>query len=257
MERFIKNLARGAGAILRDGFRKKMQVSTKSSKYDWVTEYDIKTEDFIIEKIRKKFPAHGIIGEENGYKFKQKQKNFWIIDPLDGTHAFVKGTPQFCTTFSFVSKNTLKYGAVYDPISNELFYACRGRGASVNGKKINVSATEDLFHANMATYVSSRLVDRNAAKLRTFLYNRIIIQHNMWTDRTSSVALAGAYTAAGRFDIILSKGLSPWDNSASGLILLEAGAKVTDLRGRPYRWDMDEILAANPVLHKKILKLLK
>ncbi len=251
MERFIKNLARGAGAILREGFRKKMQISTKSSKYDWVTEYDFKTQNFIVEKIQKKFPHHGLMGEENGLSV--KAKNFWIIDPLDGTHAFVKGTPQFSTTFSFVRNNILEYGIVYDPIGDELFFAQRNHGATLNGQEISVSKVDELLFSNLAAYISLRLHDQGGEKLRKQIYEKIVFKHHMWTDRTSSVALALAYTAAGRFDVVLSKGLNPWDISAGGLIMKEAGAKVTDFKGRPYKWNSEEIVAANPVLHKKVI----
>lgn len=256
MEQFIKNLAKGAGAILRDGFRKKMQVSVKSSKYDWVTEYDVKTENFIIEKLRKKFPNHGIIGEENGDQTRKK-KNFWIIDPLDGTHAFVKGMPQFATTFSFVSNNVLRYGVVYDPIGDELFFARKGKGATLNSRKISVSNLDDLYYSNLGSYVASSLFNKGGEKLRKYIYEKIVFKHHMWTDRTSSVALALGYQAAGRFDTILSKGLNPWDISAGGLIVREAGGKVTDFRGRTYRWNMDEMISANPALHKPVLKILK
>src|SRR3989344_1897195 len=230
MKAFIINLARGAGAILREGFYKKKNVQKKPSPdgfQDMVTEYDFAAEKFIIDEIRRKFPSHGILGEESGHL--KKGKNFWIIDPLDGTHAFVKGVPQFSTTFSFVSDGRLKHGVVYDPIHDELFYAEAGKGAILNNRKIRVSKKDKLQYGNFACYVASLLEKREGNHYRRLIYERVIF----------------------------AKGLNPWDISGGALIMKEAGAKITDLQGKPYKWSSDELLAGNPVLHRQVLKAIK
>lgn len=258
MEQFIKNLARGAGAILREGFGKKLKVQTKPAAddfLDFVTKYDLAVEQFIIDKVRKKFPTHGIIGEESGHS--KKGKNFWIIDPLDGTHAFIKGSPQFSTTFSFVSNNVIRYGVVYDPIHDELFYAQEGKGAKLNNQSIHVAEKEKLQYGNFSCYVASRMGKKEGNYYRRLVYNKVIFEHQMWNDTPSSVALGLAYIACGRSDTVFSKGLNPWDISAGALLVKEAGGKITDLKGRSYTWKSDELLGANPVLHKKVMEALK
>ena len=258
MKAFIINLARGAGAILREGFYKKKNVQKKPSPdgfQDMVTEYDFAAEKFIIDEIRRKFPSHGILGEESGHL--KKGKNFWIIDPLDGTHAFVKGVPQFSTTFSFVSDGRLKHGVVYDPIHDELFYAEAGKGAILNNRKIRVSKKDKLQYGNFACYVASLLEKREGNHYRRLIYERVIFEEQMWNYTASSVALGAAYVACGRNDVIFAKGLNPWDISGGALIMKEAGAKITDLQGKPYKWSSDELLAGNPVLHRQVLKAIK
>src|SRR3990167_4034173 len=151
MEQFIKNLTRGAGAILRDGFRRKFKVKIKSAFYDLVTEYDLLSDKYITERIAKKYPTHGILSEESGHN--GKRKNLWVIDPMDGTHAFAHGVPQFAVSIAFVSNDILKYAALYDPMQDELFYAAKGKGAFVNGKRTSVNIAEKLNFATVATYI--------------------------------------------------------------------------------------------------------
>src|SRR3989338_3076332 len=119
MQSFIKNLAKGAGDILRDGFRKEIEINHKKGHWDVVTQYDLASDKYIQDRIKKKFPSHGILSEE-GVDIKNK-KNLWIIDPLDGTRNFSRGIPIFCTTFSFIKNGVLEYGVTYDPIHDELF----------------------------------------------------------------------------------------------------------------------------------------
>lgn len=254
METFIKNLAKGAGAILREGFRKETKT-TQKSEYFWdiVTEYDLAAEKFIIEKIQKKRPHDGILTEENTNLSESKKKHFWVVDPLDGTHAFVKGLAQFSVSIAFISNKELKFGAVYDPVAQELFFAEKGRGAKLDGKKIKVSPREDLIFSMTALIMGSAKTSKRERKA----FYDVVLEHGFWLSRMESTALSGGYTAAGRYDIFASKNLAPWDYAAAGLILQEAGAKVTDFEGKPYRWNSSSIVAANPVLHKKLLRELK
>src|SRR3989338_7275566 len=150
MERFIKNLAKGAGAIVREGFRTKLKISIKDTPWDLLTEYDLASEKYIIDRIAKKFPNHGILGEESGQI--RSGKHLWIIDPIDGTTAFTRGIAQFAVVISFVKNNNIEMSVVYDPIADELFFAKRGKGAFLNGKKITVSGKSDLDHAWIAPH---------------------------------------------------------------------------------------------------------
>lgn len=240
---------------MREGFGKKSCIAhqTKLGSWDVVTKYDLDAERFIIEKIKKKFSNHGILAEETGQI--GSKSNFWIIDPLDGTHAFLKGIPQFCTTFSFVRNGKLEAGVVYDPMADELFFARESRGATLNGTKIAVNKKRDILYAGMAPYFTTSFAStRDGRQWRKLIYNRLLLKNVMWMEMVSSDALASAYLACGRYDIVLSMGFKPWDLSAGCLIAKEAGAKVTDVYGRSYRWHMTEVIAANPVLHKKVLE---
>lgn len=252
MEKFIKNLAKGAGAILREGFRKKLRLKFKQDFWDVVTQYDLASEDFLVGKIKARYPNHGIISEEGGGGAMTKKKEFWLIDPLDGTRAFSRGLSHFCVSIAFVSRGELKYGAVYAPMDDELFFGQRHKGAFLNNKSISVTKTDSLKYATIALIMGTA---RTSYKENIFVYDAVL-KNKLWPSNVESAALSAVYPAAGRYDIYISKGLYPWDYSAAALILREAGAKVTDFEGRSYQWDSESIMAANPVLHKKIMATL-
>ena len=247
METFIKNLARGAGKILREGFRKKLETKEKKGFWDLVTKYDLAVDGFVVERIRRKFPSHGILTEESGHL--KKSKRFWILDPLDGTSSFSLGIPSFCTAISYVENGVIKLAAIYEPITDELFYGKHKSGAFLNGQKIDVSNKGDIFRARV---IIDLWLQADAHKYFAKLLKAGIVP----PFQAGSAALQCAYMAAGRYDALLQKGAYPWDYSAGALIMKEGGAKVTDFKGRPYRWDSKEILAANPKLHKVILDAL-
>jgi len=256
VEAFIKNLAKGAGAILRDGFRTKLKISRKAAFYDLVTQFDLAADEYIVGKIKKKFPAHSIISEESNSK--QKLKKFtWVVDPLDGTHAFVKGIPQFSTSIALVHNGQIINAGIYDPIHDEFFYAQKKHGAKLNGRKISPALPSTLQHCNISPYVMSSLWKRGGEKIRKFFYDKLIGRYGMWTDRTSSIALSGAYLACGRTDIFLAKGFNLWDVAGAVLIMSESGARVTTFRGERYSLASDEIVGAHPKVYNQIIGILK
>ncbi|MBI4049837.1 MAG: inositol monophosphatase [Candidatus Doudnabacteria bacterium] len=250
MEKFIKNLARDAGRILRDGFRSKLKINYKSGNiFDIVTQYDLKSKEFIIGKILQKYPRHGIMAEESGYN--NKRDNIWIIDPLDGTRAFSRGIPQFSVSIAFVSRNKIQLGVIYDPIHDELFFGQSGRGSRLNARRMLVNPTQQLTHAlTFLQFVSNKI-----PKLHKRVF-RFMAERDVTISQFGSTALAGANVACGRFDAVVSNRQSPWDIAAAGLILREAGAKVTDFDNQPYSWQKRQMLAANSTLHKQIIKIL-
>lgn len=252
MESFIKNLAKGAGAILREGFRKKMEVSYKKGIYDVVTQYDLASEQYITERIKNKYPSHRILSEESGDY--QKSNFVWLIDPIDGTHSFVRGIPQFSVSIAFAKGSKLIYGAIYDPVHDEIFFAARKHGATLNNRRINVCTKEDIKYS-----VAGPLLCTGGSSIiqRKKIYNNLIFPNHIWPDRIGSMALTAAYTACGRYDFFLAKGCSPWDYAAGCLILAESGAKVSDFKGRPYHWSFTEVAAANRKIHKSLISLLK
>jgi|SRR3989338_332272 len=251
MQSFIKNLAKGAGDILRDGFRKEIEINHKTGHWDVVTQYDLASDKYIQDRIKRKFPKHSILSEETGRE--GKSDNLWIIDPLDGTRNFSRGVPFFCVSISFVKKNQLLYGAIYDPIHDELFLAERGRGATLNGKSIRVSPTIFLDSAMAAVLWHSNVVSEKLIKDLQSLARR----HKFWNTTVCSAALSMVYVACGKLDLFVSKGAYPWDYSAAALIVQEAGGKISNFQSSPYKWNFDEVVAANSTLHKLIIEELK
>src|SRR3990170_5987011 len=128
--------ARKAGGILKDNLGRRNTVEFKGA-IALVTEVDRLSEDFIKDEIEKAFPGHGILAEESPEKIRESPYK-WIIDPLDGTTNFSHGFPFFCVSIGFEEAGEVTFGAVYDPMLDELFTAEKGIGASLNGKKITV-----------------------------------------------------------------------------------------------------------------------
>ena len=253
MEKFIQNLARGAGDILKEGFRKNVKTSQKSASWDVVTEYDKRSEKFIIDHIQKKFPRHGILGEESGQIGGKKE--LWIIDPLDGTLTFSKGLSGFCVLIAHLINGKLKYGVIYDPIQNDLFCATKGKGAFLNNKKIQVGGKSDLLHALGGGWLGFR----DSTKIeRESVYNVLLKNNMMWA---YSTGVGQGHVASGTFDFYADVEGMPWDYAPGILIAEEAGCKISEINGKPFHLPLiaasKSILIANPKLHKLLVKELK
>lgn len=252
MDRFIKNLAKGAGAILRDGYNPLgTRTTVKTAKWDVVTKYDKLSEKYLVNKIRTKYPNHGILSEESGSI--KKANRFWILDPLDGTRDFARGIPSFAVTIGFIENNECIYGGIYVVMNDEFFFASKGHGAKLNNTRIRVNQNKEIeFAVGTTDVVPSYLSQDARKKLNGFIFANQIFDY---TRLGGPVCLA--YVAAGRLDFAISCGAYPWDLAAGSLIAVESGAKISDLEGGEYRWNKREIIAANPVLYSKIIKNLE
>ena len=139
----IETLARNAGAILREGYDKEHDIKYKG-EIDLVTEIDHASEKYLLGEIHSRFPGGHIFAEESG-ETQGKNEDIWYIDPLDGTVNYAHHVPIFCVSIGFASHGTLELGAVYDPLLNEMFTAERGRGAFLNGRKLQVQKVVTLL----------------------------------------------------------------------------------------------------------------
>ncbi|MDP1852927.1 MAG: inositol monophosphatase family protein [Candidatus Omnitrophota bacterium] len=246
--------AKEAGKIHKKYFNTKFKVKTKSSSFDLVTAADIEAEKTAVSVIKKYFPDHNFLAEENKYK-KTASEYMWVIDPLDGTNNFYSGLPIFCSSIAILKNNEPIVGAIYDVTRDELFYAEKGKGAYLNGKKIHVSRISDLKQSLFITgfyYDRGKEMDENLKKIRQFLIRRII-----GIRRLGSAALDLCYVAAGRACGFWEFKLSPWDFAAGILIVNEAGGKVTDRYGKKVKMEKSFIAASNGKIHNKMLKILK
>lgn len=247
----ITDLARQAGAILADGYGKSFTV-TRKGRVDLVTEYDKKSEDFLIAQINAKFPGHTVLAEESGLsggKVGATHEHLWIIDPLDGTTNFAHGVPVFAVSIGYAHRGQVVLGAVFNPISNEMFLAEKGGGATLNGKPLQVTQTAEIVDSLLATGFSydSRMIEVNLVH-----FNRMQKQAQ-GIRRMGAAALDLCFTAAGRFDAYWEADVKPWDLAAGGLIAAEAGAKITRMEGGDDYLAMPcSVLAANPALYAKL-----
>ncbi len=243
--------ARAAGDTIRrasDGIDK-VKTNVKG-RNDFVTDIDRRAEAKIIETIEKTHPNHSFFAEESGLSGIESSDVQWIIDPLDGTTNFVRGIPHFSVSIAAQVKGRIEVGVVYDPIREELFTACRGSGAQLNGKRIRVSQAISLEQ----TLIGTGFPYRSMNKFEEYqsIFNKL---YPLCGDmrRAGSAALDLAYLAAGRFDAFFEYGLQWWDIAAGALIVTEAGGIMGDIKGNPNYKNADSLLAANPKLMKTIL----
>ncbi|HUV70760.1 MAG TPA: inositol monophosphatase family protein [Terracidiphilus sp.] len=251
-------IAREAGERLREFFAQGVETEYKGDA-DLVTVADRTVEKLILERLGAEFPEHGIYGEE-GTRERMDGEFRWYVDPLDGTTNFAHGFPQFCVSMGLEQRapglkadedGTLVAGVIYDPMRNELFTAERGRGARLNGKALRVSKIPKLAQSLISTGFPSR--KRHQSPNVHFYHEFTLRSHGV--RRAGSAALDLAYVAAGRLEAFWEFNLNPWDTAAGILLVEEAGGRVTDFAGGPYRLDSREILASNGLIQGELVAL--
>ena len=249
--RFAADLARTAGAVVRQGFGQTMQIDRKGA-IDLVTEYDTRSERLLLDSIRRAYPQDSILAEESGEHAGGATR--WLVDPLDGTSNFAHGVPIFCISIACARNGQILVGVVYDPLRDELFQAGQGLGAWLNGRRLQVSGTRSLDDCLAATsfpYDMRTNPDNNLAQFAA------VSLHTHDVRRTGSAALNIAYVAAGRFDAFWGMRLSSWDLAAGLLLVQEAGGRVSRLDGGPeVLRQPTSLLASNGRLHDDLLQLL-
>src|SRR5574340_747892 len=215
----LEKMAREAGEILRAGYEREHQVRYKGI-IDLVTEVDHQSEDYLLGQIREHFPGSHIVTEESG-EIEGNRQALWYIDPLDGTVNYAHHIPIFCVALAYAIDGVVSLGVVYDPMRDELFSAERGRGASLNGRKIQPSHAADLQHSLLVTGFPYNAWDTPQDNFDNFVR---LGKMSQGVRRLGSAALDACYVGAGRFDGFWELSLKPWDVAASGLVASEAGA---------------------------------
>jgi myo-inositol-1(or 4)-monophosphatase len=243
----MQELAREAGSLLMSYFGK-VSVEYKGDA-DLVTQADRASEILIVERIRKQWPEHDLIGEEGSRR--ETGSDFrWYIDPLDGTTNFAHGYPVFCVSLALEYQGRRIAGVVYDPARDEMFAAEKGRGSFLNGRPIHVSNVARLKESLVATGFPSHKRHKNP---NIHFYHQITLRSH-GVRRAGSAALDLCYLAAGRYDAYWEFNLNSWDTAAGVLLVEEAGGKVTNFTGGPFNIDSREVLGSNTLLHDELLK---
>lgn len=235
--------ARAAGnVILRRMARLDAIPVAEKDRFDFASEVDRQAEAEIIRELSRAYPGHAILGEETGAR--GKCDTVWVIDPLDGTHNYLRGFPHFCVSIAQMVRGQPEVAVVFDPLRNELFTASAGAGAFLNDRRIRVADRRSLEGALVTTglpYRQRRHLDAQLAMLRELLGR----QQAEDVRRTGSAALDLAYVAAGRTDAFFEIGLKPWDMAAGQLLVREAGGHCTDFNGGQRFMDNGNIIAGN------------
>ena len=242
-----------AGSILKELYNQPHTITMKGS-INLVTEADVAAETAIIASLQEDAPRIGFMAEESaGEHLRQPQGQVWIIDPLDGTTNFAHGFPIFAVSIALMENGRSTIGVIYCPLQDELFCSWKNGGSWLNGKRIQVTATDFLVQALVATgfpYDIHERLDDVLEQLRAFLPKVRDIR------RGGAAAVDLAYVACGRLDGFWEMDLKPWDTAAGWLLVEEAGGKVTDFTGNQYSPFSPQILASNKTLHSLLCKQL-
>ena len=244
----MSEIAREAGALLMEFFHRRVKIEYKGEA-DLVTEADRSSEKLILERIRSQWPDHEVIGEE-GARIETGGDYRWYVDPLDGTTNFAHGFPVFCVSLGLTFRGKRKAAVLYDPTRDELFFAELGKGAFLNGQRIEVSKTDKLTQSLVATGFPSYKRHKSP---NIFFYHQLTLRTH-GVRRAGSAALDLANVACGRFDGFWEFNLNAWDTTAGILIVEEAGGKVSGFEGEPLAITDRNVLASNGLIHAAMVR---
>ena len=251
LNEFIE-IIKKAGEIFKQGFNKNLEIKSKGVK-DLVTEYDVEVEEFLINKF-KKFSEYSIIAEET---MQEEFNNSIIIDPIDGTTNFAHHIPHCAISVGIYENRLPKYGIVYNPILNELFYAKKEEGAYKNGKKIKVSNQSNFQRSLIATGFPYSGAENKDDLNWVITRLKEVLPRCQDVRRLGSAALDLCYIAEGKYEGFYEINLKPWDVSAGILIVEEAGGMISNEYGSEYNLFKDRcIVASNGTVHKKLVEII-
>lgn len=248
----VVELAHAGGREVMRYFRGDAGVRSKEAG-NLVSKADLAAEEAILSRIRSWFPDEAIMSEESLAET-QRAERLWIVDPLDGTNNFAHGLPYFAVSVAYWEGGQPMFGAVLNPVSDELFSASSGEGSFCNGRRLKVSAERSLDQCLVATgfyYDRGEPMRQTLAHIEQLFYAGI---HGI--RRFGAAALDLCTVASGSYGAFFEHHLSPWDFAAGRLIVEEAGGRVSDYVGNPLGVEASTVLATNGLLHEKMMRTL-
>jgi len=250
----IKAALKAARTLKRDfGELEHLQVSLKGPA-NFVTAADRRSEEILREELDRARPNYGFLGEEGGKREGSDKTHTWIVDPLDGTMNFLHGIPHFAISLALEREGAIVAGIVYNPATDELFSAERGKGAFLNERRLRVSARKRLADA----VVACGLPHPSRGDATVERRDTAAVQDRVaGLRRFGAAALDLAWVAAGRLDGYWERGLSPWDAAAGVALVREAGGFATDLAGGEAPFVTGDIVAGNETIHRELMQTLK
>ncbi len=248
-----KNAAIEGGKVLLKYFNKiHVEESIEKSRNDFVSEADLKSEE-VIKNVLLSFDASiGFLGEEGGGN--TDMEFYWVVDPLDGTKNFLHGFPFFSISIALMQKSKPMAGLIYEPIRGDIFHAILGKGAYLNGKKIQMVPIKERRLSLIATGFPFKKKDKLDSYLKVF---KEVFSRFSGIRRAGSAALDLAYTAKGTFSGFFEYGLSLWDIAAGTLIVQEAGGSIKDFEGKENYFSTGNIIAGEKEVVESLLEIIK
>ena len=244
--------ANAAGEIIRASWQQPRSIDYKGA-IDLVTTADREAERKIVEVLRRDFPDHAILAEEETVIESKAKEYRWIVDPLDGTTNFAHSYPHVGISIALERDHEVILGLVYDPLRPECFRAVKGQGATLNGAPIRTSVVGELDKALLATGFP---YDRRENADYYLSFFKAFLTRCQGVRRAGAAALDLCYVASGRIDGFWELKLKPWDIAAGSLIVAEAGGALSDFSGAPFSICGTETLASNGAIHAEMVEVL-
>lgn len=242
----LEEIVRAAGAMMRAAFNDPDQPAySLKGRQDYLTVTDGAVERFVRAEIARRFPGDGLLGEEDGGV--TDTPRLWIVDPIDGTANFARQIPHFCISLGLMVDGVLEAGAIYQPMTDELFIAERGKGAFLNGQRMQVSTLAELPASTLEIGWSARLPASTYIGLVTRAMDA-----GCSVRRAGSGSLGLAYVAAGRCEAYAEAHINAWDVAAGLLLVTEAGGRVNDFWANGGIAKGNAVLATNGALAQDI-----
>lgn len=251
IDRYAKSLIKEAGHKIRISFFKQIDIDSKASANDLVTNIDKEIEQFFVSRIKSDLPDHKIFGEEGfGDDIQTLDGVIWILDPIDGTMNFVHQKRNFAISLGIYVDGVGMLGYIYDVMRDDLYSATKGEGAYLNDERLpqlEITPLEQAIIGISASWVAPNRYVENEKIIE-------LIQHCRGTRSYGSAAIELAYVATGRIDAYISMRLAPWDIAGGMVIAQEVGAVATNLAGQePHLLGQEPFIVARPGLHQDIL----
>jgi myo-inositol-1(or 4)-monophosphatase len=249
----INAARKAARGLARDFGELDLLQPSKKGLADFVSAADLRSEEILFEELSKGRPKYGFVMEERGEVEGADNSNRWVVDPLDGTTNFLHGLPQFAISICLERDRQPHAGVIFNPATNELFWAEKGEGAWLNDRRIRVSGRSSLDECLFATGLPFKgKPGRDLALKET---DRVLAE-TAGVRRYGSAALDLAFVAAGRFDAYWERGLNTWDVGAGVVLVREAGGTVSEIEGGDRPMHSGSILATNAAIYEKARKLI-
>ncbi len=248
--------AQAGAEVVMDHFRRgvSMRQKTDGATYDLVSDADVQSEQAVAQAILSAFPDHAILGEEE-HMGSAQAPDLWIVDPLDGTNNFAHRIPHFAVSIAYFHQGRATCGVVVNPVRGDWYWASRGGGAFHNGRRLHVNSHERLDQTMVGVgfyYDRGAMMEATLKSIHDFFKHQI---HGI--RRFGAAALDLCQVADGMFGVFFEYQLSPWDFAAGGLILEEAGGRITDGKGNPLPIAKTSVLATNQRLHAAALEIVR
>lgn len=252
-KQFAIDFIKRAGDIMRQHFTMGVKKRIKPGEGP-VTAADLAINHRLIEEVKKLFPDHGVLGEEESNLQNVASEYVWVCDPIDGTIAFARGIPIATSSLALTKNGKSILGVVYDPFCDRLYFAEKGQGATMNGKPIRVSQTAKLDGADGVVEIS------RSSKFDVFGLPKLLkVRENANVATFQAIVYSSMLTAAGQFDFNVFPRTGAHDAAAVKIIVEEADGKVTDLFGNEQRYDRETkgFVATNGKVHDELIKVIQ